>query len=599
MFETWRQRFARLPNSIAHKTGEFSSRRWSALGGICVPVSVSRIMFHVLSLTLLCCFAIDAAELPTAKFVDVTDEAGLDFNHFTGATGERYLPETMGSGCAFLDFDADGHLDILFANGTGWRGSESNRTPKLYRNRGDGTFEDVTRAAGLDVPMYGMGVAIADYDNDSDPDIYFTNLGPDRLYRNNGDGTFADVTEFAGLGDSGWSTSAAFFDYDRDGWLDLFVCNYVKWTVETNIPCTVDNQHPSYCTPSVYSGESCRLYRNRIGENSPERLNFDFEDVTEKAGIYNPNGKSLGVTLLDYDNDGWLDLAVANDTEPNFLYHNNGDGTFTDEALVMGVAFDESGKARGSMGIDAADAHNDGGLVLAVGNFSNEMTAFFYARSGDYFTDQAKQAKIGNESLLALTFGLFFFDFDLDGYPDLFYVNGHIEPDVGRYQQNVAYAQQPSLFWNQRDGTFEEIGAQVGVGKLDVGRGTAYGDYDNDGDLDILISNSGVKANYGKPRLLQNSGANRNHYLRVKTTGIESNRDGVGTKVIVKAGGITQRQMVRTGGSYCSQSEMVLTFGLGNSKTVDSLEVVWPSGQVDRYTGQQANRLIEVAEGIK
>ncbi len=588
MFETWRRRFARLPNSIIHKTGIHKTGKFA---------SFSPIMFHVLYLTLVCCIATSAAELPTAKFVDVTDEAGLDFKHFTGATGKRYMPETMGSGCAFLDFDADGYLDILFANGTGWDNSESNQTPKLYRNRGDGRFADVTRAAKLDVPMYGMGVAIADYDNDSDPDIYFTNLGPNRFYRNNGDGTFTDVTELTAVGDSGWSTSATFFDYDRDGWLDLFVCNYVEWTVETNIPCTVDHQHPSYCTPSVYSGQSCRLYHNRGQAGSPPHITF--EDVTEKTGVYNPNGKSLGVTLLDYDDDGWLDLAVANDTEPNFLYHNNGDGTFTDEALVMGVAFDESGKARGSMGIDAADAYNDSGLVLAIGNFSNEMTAFFYARSGDYFTDQAKQAKIGNASLLTLTFGLFFFDFDLDGYPDLFCVNGHIEPDVGRYQQNVAYAQRPSLFWNQRDGTFAEIGLQTGAGKLDVGRGAAYGDYDNDGDLDVLVSSSGVRANYGKPRLLQNTSESRKNYLRIRTIGVRSNRDGIGAKVIVKADSITQRQMVRTGGSYCSQSEVALTFGLGSSETVESLEVVWPSGQVDRYTQQQANRLIEVVEGMK
>ena len=593
MFETWRRRFARLPNSIIHKAGIHKT----GIHKTGKFASFSPIMFHVLYLTLVCCIATGEAELPTAKFVDVTDEAGLDFKHFTGATGKRYMPETMGSGCAFLDFDADGYLDILFANGTGWDNSESNQTPKLYRNGGDGRFADVTRAAKLDVPMYGMGVAIADYDNDSDPDIYFTNLGPNRFYRNNGDGTFTDVTELTAVGDSGWSTSATFFDYDRDGWLDLFVCNYVEWTVETNIPCTVDHQHPSYCTPSVYSGQSCRLYHNRGQAGSPPHITF--EDVTEKTGVYNPNGKSLGVPLLDYDDDGWLDLAVANDTEPNFLYHNNGDGTFTDEALVMGVAFDESGKARGSMGIDAADAYNDSGLVLAIGNFSNEMTAFFYARSGDYFTDQAKQAKIGNASLLTLTFGLFFFDFDLDGYPDLFCVNGHIEPDVGRYQQNVAYAQRPSLFWNQRDGTFAEIGLQTGAGKLDVGRGAAYGDYDNDGDLDVLVSSSGARTNYGKPRLLQNTSESRKNYLRIRTIGVRSNRDGIGAKVIVKADSITQRQMVRTGGSYCSQSEVALTFGLGSSETVESLEVVWPSGQVDRYTQQQANRLIEVVEGMK
>ncbi|MBI1926254.1 CRTAC1 family protein [Candidatus Poribacteria bacterium] len=499
------------------------------------------------------------------------------------------MPETMGAGCAFLDFDNDGNLDILLVNGKSWSDGKSNQTPKLYRNLGDGRFSDVTRAAKLNVSMYGMGVAIADYDNDGDADLYFTNLGPNRLFQNNGDGTFTDVTEIAKVGDPSWSTSAAFFDYDRDGWLDLFVCNYVQWTIETDIPCTVDHRHPSYCTPSVYPGQSCRLYHNRG--------NGTFEDVTAQSGICNPNGKSLGVTLLDYDDDGWLDLAVANDTEPNFLYHNNGDGTFTDEAILMGVAFDESGSARGGMGIDAADVHNDGGLAISIGNFSNEMTAFFYARPGDYFSDLATPAKIGNASLLTLTFGLFFFDFDLDGYLDLFCVNGHIEPDVGRYQQNVSYTQLPSLFWNRRDGTFEEIASQVGLGKPGVGRGAAYGDYDNDGDVDVLVSNNGVDAAYGKAWFLPNDGGNRNNYLRVKTIGVQSNQDGIGAKVIVKAGGVTQRRMVRTGSSYCSQSETTLTFGLGQSKRVESLEVIWPSGRIDRYADLLGNRLIEVVEG--
>jgi len=499
------------------------------------------------------------------------------------------MPETMGSGCAFLDFDDDGNLDILLVNGKSWEDGKSDSTLKLYRNRGNGTFVDVTHAAKLDVPMYGMGVSVADYDNDGDVDIYFTNLESNRLFRNNGDRTFTDVTVAAKVGDAGWSTSATFFDYDRDGWLDLFVCNYVQWAIETNIPCTVDEQHLSYCTPSVYPGQSPRLYRNSG--------NGSFEDVTERAGIYNPSGKSLGVTLLDYDNDGWLDLAVANDTEPNFLYHNNGDGTFTDEALVMGIAFDESGRVRGSMGIDAADVYNDGGLAIAIGNFSNEMTAFFYAKPDDYFADLASRVKIGNASLISLTFGLFFFDFDLDRYADVFYVNGHIEPNIGLYQQIVEYAQPPSLFWNQHDGTFTEIGSQVGLGKLGVGRGVAYGDYDNDGDLDLLISNNGVKTGYGKAWLLRNDGGNRNNYLRVKTVGVKSNRDGIGAKVILKASGLTQRQMVRTGSSYCSQSETTLTFGLGQSEIVESLEVIWPSGKIDRYANLQANRLIKVTEG--
>ena len=547
------------------------------------------VMRYILRLTFFLCIEISYADSSAVKFVDSTTEAGLDFRHFTGASGKRYMPETMGSGCAFLDFDNDGNLDILLVNGKSWKDRESDTTAELYRNLGDGTFANVTRAAKLDIPMYGMGLAIADYDNDGDADIFFANLGKNRLFRNNGNGTFTDVTEMAKVGDKRWSTSAAFFDYNRDGWLDLFVCNYVRWTQKTDVPCIVDDQYIFYCTPTAYPGESCRLYRNR-GDGA-------FEDVTVQAGIYNPKGKSLGVTLLDYDNDGWLDLAVANDTEPNFLYHNNGNGSFTDEALLKGIALSEKGIPRGSMGIDAIDVYNDGGLALVIGNFSNEMTAFFYAAPGDYFSDQARQVKVGGVSLLALTFGLFFFDFDLDAYPDLFCVNGHIEPDINRSQSNVDYAQKSSLFWNRGDGNFTEISSQVGLDSPGVGRGAAYGDYDNDGDLDLLISNNGVHPDYGKSGLLRNDGGNHNNYLRVKTIGKESNRDGIGAKVILKAGGVTQRRMVRTGSSYCSQSEMTLTFGIGQSTRVESLQVAWPSGKIDLYADLLGNCLIEVVEG--
>ena len=316
-----------------------------------------------------------------------------------------------------------------------------------------------------------------------------------------------------------------------------------------------------------------------------------------QAGVYNPKGKSLGVTMMDYDDDGWLDLAVSNDTEPNFLYHNNGDGTFTDEAPLKGVAVSEKGMARAGMGVDAADVHNDGGLALTIGNFSNEMTAFFYAFPKDDFSDLARGVKIGSASLPTLTFGLFFFDFDLDGYLDLFCVNGHIEPNIRQSQPSLEYAQLPSLFWNQGNGTFEEIGLQVGLERPGVGRGAAYGDYDNDGDLDVLVSNNGVRPEYTRALLLRNDGGNRKNYLRVKTSGTESNRDGVGTKVILKAGGVTQRRIVRTGSSYCSQSETTLTFGLASSKRVESLQVIWPSGRIDWHTDLPVNYLIEVIEG--
>ena len=529
------------------------------------------------------------------EFTDVTDASGIDFRHFTGATGERYMPETMGIGCAFLDYDADGQLDILLANGTSLIPTGPADTPKLYRNVGNGQFVDVTEAAGLDMPMYGMGITAADYDNDADLDIYFTNVGENRLFRNNGDETFTDATEFAKVGDTGWSTSAVFFDADKDGQLDLFVCNYVEWTPETDLPCRVnltgEKQYRTYCTPTVYPGQSCRFYRNQG--------NGTFIDMTSQAGLYNPIGKSLGVTLLDYNHDGWIDLTVANDTAPNFLYRNNGDGTFTDEAVVMGVAFSETGKARGSMGIDAADVYNNGGTAIVIGNFSNEKTGFFYAEPGAaYFTDRTDKTEIGKVSYRSLTFGLLFFDCNLDGALDLFCVNGHIEPEVLRYQQHTPYAQFPSLFRNQRDGTFRDITKAAGLNRVGVGRGCAYGDYDNDGDLDLLVSNNGVTEDHNGVWLLRNDSKPSFNYLRVKVTGTRSNRDGIGASVRLTLPNSVQQQIVRTGGSYCSQSEMTVTFGLGRSATVTQLEILWPSGEIDQYTELEANQLIEVVEGF-
>ncbi len=523
------------------------------------------------------------------RFVDVTKQAGLDFKHFTGAFGKRYMPETMGSGCAFLDFDNDSRLDIILINGKSWKDSESSPTSKLYRNVGNGRFVDVTDATNLALPMYGMGAAIADYDNDGDSDIYVTNLERNRLFRNNADGTFTDVTEIAAVGGESWSTSALFFDYDRDGWLDLFVCNFIRWSKKLEIPCVIDDQFIFYCPPFAYGGKTCRLYRN-LG-------NGTFEDVTVRAGLNNPKGKSLGVAMLDYDDDGWIDLAVANDTEPNFLYRNNGDGTFTNEAALRGVATSEKGMARAGMGIDASDVNNDGSLALAIGNFSNEMTAFFYAPQNQEFTDLARTARIGNPSLLMLTFGLFFFDFDLDGHSDLFCANGHIEPDIAKSQPNLHYAQLPTLFWNRGNLMFEDVSDIVGLENPGVGRGTAYGDYDGDGDLDVLVSNNGVLPEYGGALLLRNDGGNRMNFLRVKTVGTQSNRDGVGAKVDLTAGNITQRKMVRTGGSYCSQSETTLTFGLGKTERVESLQIIWPTGGIDQYTNLAVNRLITVVEG--
>jgi len=521
-------------------------------------------------------------------FTDATQPSGIRFKHTNGAFGKKYLPETMGSGGAFLDFDGDGRQDVLLVNSKNWPGRAGPRaTPALYRNAGNGTFADVTKTAGLDVEMYGMGVAAADYDNDGRIDIYLTGLGGNRLFRNLGGGRFADVTAKAGVGGGGFSTSAAFFDYDKDGSLDLFVANYVEWSIEKDLYCTLDGKTKSYCTPESYRGQSQTLYRNR-GDGG-------FEDVTERAGLKNPASKALGVTLLDFDGDSWLDLFVANDTQPNKLYRNDGKGRFTDVGMAAGVAFSEAGVARAGMGVDAADYDGSGRPSLIIGNFSNEMMALYHNEGSGLFIDEAPASTLGQVTLLSLTFGCFFFDYDLDGRPDIFGINGHVADDIEAVQPKVKYAQPPHLFRNLGGKRFEAVTAASGeaLTRPMVGRGAAYGDYDGDGDLDLLVTSNG-----GPARLLRNDGGNRSHYLRVRTVGARSNRDGIGARVTVTAaGGAKSWGLVKTGSSYCSQSELPLTFGLGAATRAARVEVAWPSGQVDVLTDVAADRAITVEEG--
>jgi hypothetical protein len=531
--------------------------------------------------------ALAAETGPPVTFTDVTAASGIKFVHQNGAFGKKYLPETLGPGVAVLDYDGDGWEDLFFVNGKSWPGHPGPRAvPALYRNNHDGTFTDKTREAGLDVEMYGLGVVAADYDNDGRTDLYVTAIGGSHLFHNVG-GHFVDVTAKSGLRDDGFPTAALFFDYDNDGLLDLFVGHYVQWTPEKDLFCTLDGKSKSYCTPESYRGESARLFHNR-GDGS-------FEDTTARAGVGDPHWKTLGTALLDFDQDGWPDLFVANDTQPNHLLRNNHDGTFSDVGAKAGVAFSEAGIARAGMGVDAADYDGSGRPSVVIGNFSNQMMALYRNEGAGLFVDDGPTSAVGSASLLSLTFGCFFFDYDLDGRLDIFAANGHVDDDIEKVQGRVKYAEAPHLFRNLGERRFEEATAHVGdeLGKPIVARGAAYLDYDNDGDLDVVVATNG-----GAPRLFRNDGGNRNHWLRVRTVGTKSNRDGIGARVTVTPiGGSPRWRLVKTGSSYLSQSELPVTFGLGAATGVAKLEVAWPSGRVDSLGEMKANQTITVVEG--
>ncbi|MFN3323214.1 MAG: CRTAC1 family protein [Bryobacteraceae bacterium] len=543
-------------------------------------MSVSRILQFGAALLL-------AASLAgqTVKFSDVTAAAGIKFTHNSGRAGKKFLPETMGSGCAFLDVDGDGWPDILLINSKDWTPRGRKSLPALYRNNRDGTFTNITAGSGLDIEMYGMGVAVGDFDNDGRDDVYITALEGDRLFRNEGNGKFRDVTKESGIRNADFGTSAIWFDYDRDGKLDLFVANYVQWTPKGDLWCSLDGATKSYCTPESYKGTSSKLYRN-LG-------NGKFEDVTAKAGLADPTSKALGVAMLDFDGDGWPDLFVANDTQPNKLYRNRGNGTFVEEGVIAGVAYGEDGVARGAMGVDAIDYDRSGRPHLLVGNFSNQMLALYRNEGNGLFVDEAPRSTVGRASLLTLAFGVFFFDYDLDGHPDIFAANGHIDEEIGRVQPKVRFEQPPLLFRNLGKGKFGEVGKQIGGGfqRPIVARGAAYADFDRDGDLDILIT-----TNHGPAYLFRNEGGNANHWINIRLAGTKSNRNGIGAVVRIESASGKQWRMVHSGSSYCSQSDLALTFGIGKDPVVKSITVEWPSGRKQQFQDVARNQFLLIDE---
>lgn len=542
---------------------------------------------------------------PQVRFTDITTASGLTFVHVNGATGEKLLPETMGGGCAFLDFDGDGDQDVLLINSSFWTNRPPGNVPpptmKLFENDGAGRFRDVTRGSGLDVSFYGMGVAVGDYDNDGLPDVFISAVGGNHLFHNEGAGHFKDVTAAAGMGSAGyqWSTSCGWIDFNNDGLLDLFVCNYVKWSRDIDLAMNpgVEGKGRAYGPPFKFEGTYPLLYRNDG--------NGRFTEVSAGAGLRvndprtgRPAAKSLGVAPIDLDDDGWIDLIVANDTTPNLVFHNERDGTFKEIGAASGLAYDGFGNVRGAMGIDTAWFRDDASLGVAIANFANEMNGFYVAKPKSLqFTDEAPMESIGPASRPLLKFGLFFFDYDLDGWPDLLTANGHLDAQVGNTAKQQTYAQPAQLFWNggpHQSSAFTPVTVEHSgpdIFKPIVGRGAAYADIDGDGDLDVLLTQIA-----GPPRLLRNDQHTGHRWLRIKLIGTQSNRDAIGARVTLRGPSRIWQAQVMPTRSYLSQCELPVTFGFGTDRIPVEMEIRWPRGLVQKLNVPTDRHLLTVRE---
>ncbi|RKU24133.1 hypothetical protein C6503_01505 [Candidatus Poribacteria bacterium] len=548
-------------------------------------------IFMLLSIIVVWCAAtaLPANADTGIQFVDVTQEAGIHWKHTDGRSGQKYFMETLGSGAAFFDYDADGDPDLYFVNGAPLPGyvAQEPLTNCLYRNDGDGTFTDVTENAGVGDTGYGHGCAVGDYNNDGQLDLYITNYGANRLYRNNGDGTFTDVAEAAGVTEPRWSSSCAFADYDGDGNLDLYVVNYIVFDIDENPWCGLKEKGiRAYCEPDNFPAQSDTLFRNN-GDGT-------FTDVTKSAGIYNTTGKGLGIVWGDYNNDGAPDIYVANDSTENFFYHNSGDGTFEEVGFMIGVALSENGAAENGMGTAFGDWNNDGWLDLTVTNYAQQTNTLYHNDADGFFTDATATTKTAQLTYPYLGWATAFIDYDNDGYQDLFVANGHLHENLAELGQQGTYGQRNLLFRNNYNGTFTEVSETLGPGmKLeDVSRGATFADYDSDGDIDIVVTNSNAA-----PRLLRNDGGNRKNYLQIRLIATKGTTDAIGARVKIKTGELTQTREVRSGDGYLSQRDLTLHFGIADYKQIDSIEIQWRSGVRQLIKSVPANQVLSLEEG--